>query len=266
MSTAPHNSLALALDGMSSPVRFFVRDDDAGWADERLLALLAVMADVGVPVDLAAIPDAVTPALARELLLRQRGQALGIHQHGCRHTNHEFAERKCEFGAARSVHQQQADLVHGRKVLQALFPVGLDPLFTPPWNRVGADTPAILAALGFTALSRDITAPAQLALPEISVHTDWSKLWRLAQGQVAAESLALDLARHVREGACIGLMLHHAEMSDAELEALRALLTTFGRHPMARWILMHQVMEDMPMPEPDRRTGRTLAHSNEASV
>ena len=64
----------------------FLRDDDAGWADGRLLALLDVLSASspprpdpgrGVPVDVAVIPDAVGPALARELLARP---GIGLHQ------------------------------------------------------------------------------------------------------------------------------------------------------------------------------------------
>ena len=34
----------------------FLRDDDAGWDDARLLALLDTMARAGVPIDLAVDP------------------------------------------------------------------------------------------------------------------------------------------------------------------------------------------------------------------
>jgi hypothetical protein len=37
--------LRVALDEASGPVDFFVRDDDAGWDDERLFAMLAVERD-----------------------------------------------------------------------------------------------------------------------------------------------------------------------------------------------------------------------------
>ena len=56
-----------AVDALPAPVRLFVRDDDAGWEDARLLALLDVMQHAGVPIDLAAIPTAVGEPLAAEL-------------------------------------------------------------------------------------------------------------------------------------------------------------------------------------------------------
>jgi predicted deacetylase len=234
-----------ALDRLDAPVNFFVRDDDAGWADERLMALLRIMDAAGVPIDLAAIPAEVTPALAEQVTLRRRaGQAIGIHQHGHAHSNHETTGRKCEFGAARDAAQRGSDLRLGRARLQELFGDALDPIFTPPWNRVSADTPHLLAALGYAALSRDVTAPAQQALPEIPVHTDWSKQWRLA-GEARtdpAAQIARDFAAHVQAGANVGLMLHHAAMNDLELQTLFGLLARWRQHPNARWLQMHRIL------------------------
>jgi hypothetical protein len=238
-----------SLDRLDAPVQFFVRDDDAGWADARLLALLDVMQAAGVPIDLAAIPSAVTPALVRQLEARgAAGQGIGIHQHGYSHGNHEATGRKCEFGATRDAAQRHADLWCGRERLCALFGGAVDAIFTPPWNRVSVDTPAMLASLGYAALSRDLTAPLQQALPEISVHTDWSKQWRLAAAEQRDPALGIanDLARHVDNGARIGLMLHHAVMSDAELEALQALLSRWVRHPNARWVRMRELLPAAP--------------------
>ncbi|MEQ1806894.1 MAG: DUF2334 domain-containing protein [Burkholderiaceae bacterium] len=238
-----------ALDRLDAPVNLFIRDDDAGWADERLMALLDVLDRAGVPIDLAAIPTAVTPALVRQLQARRdAGQVIGVHQHGYAHTNHETAGRKCEFGATRDAAQRQADLWCGRERLRALFGDAVDRIFTPPWNRVSVDTPNILATLGYAALSRDVTAPQQLALPEIDVHTDWSKQWRMAVTEQADPALhiAQDLAQHMRGGACIGLMLHHAAMSDAEFAALQALLGRWARHPKARWTRMRDLLPAAP--------------------
>ena len=258
--------LLQALDRLDAPVHFFIRDDDTGWAGERLMALLRLMDAVGVPIDLAAIPTAVHPELAHELWARRNaGQAIGIHQHGFAHTNHEgTGGRRCEFGAAREPALREADLRRGREQLQVLFLDELDPFFTPPWNRVSADTPAMLAALGFTVLSRDVTATPQHALPEIAVHADWSKQWRLAsEGRSdAAHRIAEDLAQHVQDDACIGLMLHHAVMSDAELEALRGLLAGWSRHPKARWVLMRDVASARPF----QLTGTTSICADATSI
>ncbi len=230
--TVPERDVLLqALDRAEAPVNFFVRDDDAGWADVRLFALLRVMDEAEVPIDLAAIPTAISPELDRELKARKRsGQRVGIHQHGFAHLNHETQGRKGEFGAGRDLAHREADLRRGRDILRAAFEESLDPIFTPPWNRVSPDTPFMLAALGFATLSRDATALEQHALPEVVVHTDWSKQWRLAE-QVrddAAQRIADDLTKHVAPGACVGLMLHHAVMGPAKLDSLSKLLAGLG--------------------------------------
>lgn len=249
MTLSHGDPLLQALDRLDAPVNLFVRDDDAGWADERLMALLEVMDAAGLPIDLAAIPTAVTPALANRLQARRRaGQAIGIHQHGYAHSNHEATGRKCEFGETRNAAQREADLRRGGELLQSLLGDALDPIFTPPWNRVGVDTPLMLAALGYGALSRDVTAQPQRALPEITVHTDWSKQWRLALTQQGkpVTLIAQDLAQHVSGGASVGLMLHHAAMGDEEFNALRDLLSCWAGHPKARWMRMRDVLQAAP--------------------
>ena len=235
--------LLQALDAAPAPVTFFLRDDDAGWADERLLALLDTVADTGTPIDLAVIPGALQPALARTLQQRQRGQPLGLHQHGLHHHNHETVGRKCEFGAARSAQQRLDDIRQGRRRLQQQLCDALDPIFTPPWNRVADDVPGLLRGLGFAALSREHRAPPQDELAELPVHVDWCKHWRAAEGagdarpQQAAQAVAQALAEQVGApgSAAIGLMLHHAVMDDGELGVLAGHLRRWTRHPNARW-------------------------------
>jgi hypothetical protein len=98
------DSLRAALDEASGPVDFFLRDDDAGWDDERLFAMLEVVERHALPIDLAVIPQALSPSLADSLIAQQaRSDAqLGLHQHGLAHRNHESDGRKCEFGPSPS--------------------------------------------------------------------------------------------------------------------------------------------------------------------
>lgn len=227
--------LRAALDGCAAPRRLFVRDDDAGWADERLFALLDTMREAGAPIDLAVIPQALGDPLAAQLCARidASGGQLGVHQHGFAHTNHEPSGRKGEFGAARPLAQRVADVAAGRERLLAAFGERLDAIFTPPWNRCAPDLPARLPALGIEVLSRDATATAQAALPELPVHVDWCRHWREAQGDPHAALSAIDagLAMAVRGNApAVGLMLHHAVMGDGELTRLRDLMTWLAHH------------------------------------
>jgi hypothetical protein len=238
-------ALLSALDATPTPVPFFVRDDDAGWDDARLFALLDTTEAAGVPMDLALIPQATQAALATALGRRKQAapDLIGLHQHGFAHTNHETTARKCEFGDARSLHAQRADLQNGRAHLQALLGPQLDAIFTPPWNRCAAHTPALLADLGFAVLSRSRGAAAQQALPELPVDVDWCKHRRLAlaQGEDGSHGLASALAQRVTAGGPVGLMLHHAAMDLHDLRLLRSLLQITHRHPQVNWRLMSQL-------------------------
>lgn len=239
------DALMQALDAATGPLPLFIRDDDAGWADDALHALLDVTAAADVPIDLAVIPHALTPALGTALLRRRGTQPIGLHQHGCAHLNHETEGRKCEFGSARSVGQQRADLMQGRERLQQQLGDALDPIFTPPWNRCAPHTPALLAELGFAALSRDAGATPQQALPECPVHVDWTRERRAAQaaGIDAEQHLTVQMARHVNGFRPIGLMLHHAVMDAAERALLQRLLLRWRGHPNARWSPMAALLQ-----------------------
>ena len=242
-----------ALPESALPLPCFIRDDDAGWDDARQLALCDATLAAGVPMDLAAIPAALGDALVRELNARIDAQPtlLGVHQHGHTHTNHQAAGRKCEFGDARSAAQQRQDIVQGHATLQQAFGHRLAPLFTPPWNRCSADTPALLAELGFAGLSRDrgaLTQQAQTALPEIGVDVDWCKHQREGGSAAALADLARALQACATSGQPMGLMLHHAAMEQAEFDLLRDALAALARHPRVEWRLMSSLLPVATMP------------------
>ena len=249
------DAVLAALDAASAPVDFFLRDDDAGWDDERLFALLRCTERAGVPIDLAVIPQATGLGLAAELRASVDDSAgrIGLHQHGHTHDNFEPLGRKCEFGASRELAAQRTALLAGREQLRGLFGARLDGFFTPPWNRCAPGTPALLAELGYAGLSRDATATPQSDLPELSVHVDGCRQQRLAaeRGESSGDAIALELARHVQRGATVGLMLHHAQMGDVELDWLHTWLAGWARHPNARWRSMRQLMpQRMPQSTP----------------
>jgi hypothetical protein len=199
-------------------VEIFFRDDDAGWADERLLEVIGRFAAHGLPLDLAVIPAELTPGLAAQLLDRHAG----LHQHGYAHTNHEREGRKCEFGPARTRNAQRADIAAGQERLRELLGDRLDPFFTPPWNRCTRDTGECLAELGFTLLSREHRAEPLDLLPELPVHLDVVRL--------APDELDTRFARHVRDGGPVGVMFHHAVMEPADMERADALLALLAGH------------------------------------
>jgi hypothetical protein len=226
-----------ALDEAPAPVPFFLRDDDAGWGDERLRVLLDACADRHLPLDLAVIPAELERELATELVARaeRRVAHVGMHQHGFAHVNHEPVGRKCEFGPARTYDAQLRDIESGRKRLERLLGPHVDPIFTPPWNRCTRVTAEVLADLGFDALSRESRAEplGGPGLAELPVSVDWfahRKGDRLAPRELAelAARAGTDASRPV------GIMFHHAVMDDDEMRRAGELLDLIARHPNAR--------------------------------
>ena len=233
-----------ALDAAPETVTFFFRDDDAGWRDDRLGALLDQFAERAVPIDLAAIPLDMTPALAGALLERAERQPLGLHQHGYAHLSHETEGRKCEFGPARAAAAQLADIGDGRRRLLELLGPALEPMFTPPWNRCTAATGAALVELGIAVLSRDRTAVALdlEGLRELPVQVDW--LAKRRGVPLGRDAVGEQLAARAAEPAPLGVMLHHADMDMEGLTAISELLDVIGAHERARCLSMAAVVQE----------------------
>ena len=229
--------LRQALDGADRPVRFFFRDDDIGWADERLWPLLNRFDEAGLPVDLAVIPAAIEPPTAlrlRELIAGSAGR-LAVHQHGCTHANHELEGRKHEFGPSRNARRQLDDLVRGRRLLaDALGPGLVAPIFTPPWNRCTPVTGRCVAKLGsYKVLSRDVTAaPLGVDLGEVvevPVTVDWFA--RRKGVPLDRDGIGELLGVSAAAGGPVGVMFHHEITGDADLDAIAELLKLVAAHP-----------------------------------
>lgn len=254
--------VAEALDARSEPVRIFVRDDDGGWDDARLMALLEVCAARDVAVDVAMIPTETGPPLARALTVRAAGMRLGLHQHGYAHSNHESAGRKCEFGRSRTMAQIDADVAAGRELLLERFGESLDPVFTPPWNRCVPELAVALCRRGIRVLSRDLSAGTlgHAGLHEVPVRIDWfgglrGRRWsRLERGRAIADAIASD-------DPVVGLMLHHSVTGPGELADVDALFALLGNHAGARMVSIMEVLR-----ERDRTPRGPLAQRAETEV
>jgi hypothetical protein len=216
------------LDAAPSPRTFFFRDDDAGWAGERLIALLDVFAHYSVPVDVAVIPAVLDRGLAATLRRRDETDSglLAFHQHGFSHANHEPSGRPCEFGPERPEHAQRGDIAAGARRLRDLLG-RTEPIFTPPWNRCTRTTGHCLLDLEFRALVRDSSAaPLGLeGLQELEVHVDCCR-----------PEVGEQLAAAARERATVGVMLHHELVGADEREAVGRLLALLASHENARCV------------------------------
>jgi hypothetical protein len=212
------------LDAAAEPRLFFFRDDDAGWATARLLALVDLFAELAVPLDLAVIPAALDHSLASTLDgRRERSNGLlAFHQHGFAHANHQRSGRPCEFGPDRAADQQLADIVAGAMLLED-FLGETRPIFTPPWNRCTRTTGRCLLEAGFHTLVRDASAdPLELkGLRELAVHVDWESERR---------------GRQLVARRTTGVMLHHALMGWRERAELAQLLRLLTEHEHARCV------------------------------
>jgi hypothetical protein len=240
--TAWADPIAGALDARATPLTVFFRDDDAGWGDERLFALLALFERLAMPVDVAVIPDAIEPETAARLAHRARLSGLvGLHQHGFAHVNYEPTGRKCEFGPSRAIEDQSRDIVQGRQHLLSLFDALLDPIFTPPWNRCTAATGMCLREAGIAVLSRDRSAePLDVdGLAECPSASDW--LRKRKGVRVSHAAWAGELARTITAAdAPVGVMLHHAVMDDDDREAFGVVLATLRNHSRVHAVPMRE--------------------------
>lgn len=240
------DDLRRALDAATRPVDFFFRDDDAGWCDARLFALLDLFERYRLPIDVAAIPRAMTASLASELRARTAAapERLAVHQHGFAHVNHELEGRKCEFGPSRPRELQRQDIEAGRGILFEEHGLHAGDIFTPPWNRCTEATGEALRESGFSVLSRDATArPLGVAgLCELPVRVDWfarRKGVRLNPEELGA-LLAETASAHASPA---GVMFHHELMDEGELTRASELLALLAAHPRARCRLMYALAE-----------------------
>lgn len=235
--------LCLALDESDIPIDFFFRDDDVGWANGELRALLACFRRHSVPLDLAAIPTALTPEFADEIRAAhdEAPALIGIHQHGFSHTNHEAVGRKCEFGVSRTQEEQYWDIQLGKMKLEAMLGFAFDPIFTPPWNRCTEITGECLNELGFRVLSRDATAPplAGSGLKELPISIDWFR--KKNAERLSFQSLGTLIADTVKQKQHVGIMLHHELMNASEQDVLADLLVLLTTHKQAHCKLMAQI-------------------------
>jgi hypothetical protein len=234
--------LTAALDRRDEPLTLFFRDDDAGWGMDALDAMVGVFERYDCPVDLAVIPAALTQENAGRLnTWTTSHHGIGLHQHGYAHQNHEAeGVRKCEFGSARPVERQCADIMMGRARLASMLDK-VDPIFTPPWNRCLPETVARLRQIGFAAYSADHLVEVEGDGPAmLPVSLDWERALR---DQNLVEVLAALLSAPIPQA---GIMLHHAVMQAEGLDLLDQLFSTISRHPKIACVSMRQLLETTP--------------------
>jgi hypothetical protein len=231
--------VVFALDQRTSPLDLFFRDDDAGWATVALGAMVDVFGVHDCPVDLAVIPAVLDDPTARQLnRWRHSNARIGLHQHGYAHLNHEPASaRKCEFGAARPIDRQCADIMIGRDRMAGMLGE-TDAIFTPPWNRCSRETIARLGDMGFAMFSSDCEDRVD-ALAVLPITLDWDRARR-------EDRLEIALAQQIRHAAGpVGIMLHHATLDATARVTLGEVLGLLKAHQNVRMHRMHHWIGEM---------------------
>ena len=220
-----------------------VRIDDVRCLSERLENVWRVLESHGVPVHLETIPFELDPRDVEKLVQRARRSKSPafFHQHGYRHVNHGTDKRRFEFSDDRSPSEQREDIVAGRQILQRAFGELFEPIFTPPWDRLGTTTLGILAEEQFVGVSVIDTssAPEHAALPRVSMTTDPVK-WRPEPVHRPWNQTRREVAHALAQRGYAGIELHHDVMDEDAVAGLDQLLTSLRG---ASWPTMRSIAE-----------------------
>jgi hypothetical protein len=221
------------------------RDDDAAAVSDRLDRLAAIAGSV--PIALAVIPAAADPGLAAWLACSSGfAPPLAVVQHGWRHVNYAVDGKKSEFPPGRSGDAVSSELAAGRARLTALFGTRALAVLAPPWNRFDASFLPLLAACGFSGISRVKPRSAMWPIPgvvEVNVHVDlvaWTGDRRFI-GEEAALGGIVGHLRARRTGQVdaaepTGILTHHLVQDEPTETFLRRFLAFTNEHPAARWL------------------------------
>jgi hypothetical protein len=239
-----HLHLERALEASArQEVTLFFRADDIGVPGGRFFRLLNLCMDYEVPLSLALVPAWVTHT-RWETIRRSAGLKPDLwcwHQHGWRHTNHEPAGKKQEFGPSRSEKAIHRDLDRGRLKLSRILGKDFFPLFTPPWNRCDGRTLSHLAQQRYAGVSRFAGGRPGTphGLPDYYVNVDLHTRKERDPDQARANLLE-DFAKAFSTGYC-GVMLHHQRMSPDAFTFLELLFSFVVHSKKIRLIHMAQM-------------------------
>jgi hypothetical protein len=215
------------------PATWWWRDDDAITPTPELDILLGIARG---PIGLAVIPARLQPDLAPRLKLSPEVRVL---QHGYAHINNAPAGgRKSEFPDERDLGASAQDLRTGFKKLSDAFGAQFLSVLTPPWNRVGGRTVAILQSIGFMGLTRYLPRPAaRVAGVNLSnTHVDVID-WRGSQGPTRA---------FLGESACLALFIGHLRarrLGEVDVEEPTGVLSHHLVHDPATWRFLEKLRD-----------------------
>lgn len=227
-------------------LNFWWRDDDAVTVTTELEAILSISARYHVPLALAVIPEPLEDDLAPRI---RDCPEVSVFLHGWAHKNHAdkaAGERASEFGDGRPVAESLNEMRRGHDKLSAAFGDDYLPVFTPPWNRIGAEAAARRCEAGLVGL----TSFAK-AFPDdrrcINTHVDiinW-KAGRIFGGiEKAIDKLNAEIeARESDQSTPIGILSHHLVHDEAANRFLDNLFKTLACHSAAHFPGLKELFE-----------------------
>jgi hypothetical protein len=218
---------------------FWWRDDDAVADTAALRRLLALCANLDVPLALAVIPANADAALAAAV-----PPEVAVLQHGFAHRNHAPVSRgKAELGADRDLPAIGRELADGWDRLAALFGARPLPVMVPPWNRIAPAVTAALPGWGYRGLSAWKPRRAAAGLTVANTHIDIVD-WPGTRGFVGDDTALAQAVEHLaarREARCdgaepTGLLTHHLAHDDGCWRFVHAFVQRTQAHACARWL------------------------------
>jgi hypothetical protein len=201
--------------------QFWLRDDDATVVEPRLVELIDLCEQEGVPLAMAIIPLPMTPELVN--LVSSRAHLTPI-QHGFDHQNREPSSEKAksEFPVERNPVETIRTIQLGWHILHEAFGARALPVFCPPWGTMADKFRGRLVDLGFKGYSgsrisgeihRQGPPPAGLRLA--SAHVAVNLPHRNRKDVLPEERILQTLTevirgvRRDRVSEPIGIMTHH---------------------------------------------------------
>lgn len=219
--------------GRRRQVTVFFRADDVAIPSAKQDRLLELFVRHDAPLCPASVPAWLNQARWASISRRVDGKhhLFAWHQHGWNHHNHEPIGKKQEFGPGANYAQKRRNILRGRDKLAAILGEHLQPVFTPPWNRLDLETMHILKELGFTAMSRyrDAKIPAIPGLPDLAANVDLHTR-KESSAEACWNGLFTELDQALASGR-VGFMIHHQRMNAAAFAFLDGLLSLLVKTP-----------------------------------
>ena len=220
---------------MSGTIDIWWRDDDAGRDCARLDALLALAGQSRRPLALAVVPAWLEPPVTTKIAACD----VFVLQHGWAHADHAADDsRMIELGGTLGAAACRDRLARGKAILEQAFGERFLPVLVPPWNRIDGYCLEIAAELGYSAVSTfaDDTRALDHGLAQVNTHVDLID-WQHGRRMKPLVELRAEIDRLVADPALgrLGVMSHHLDMTQADLDALEQLFDYVDTITRCRW-------------------------------